>query len=178
MQISQTLPQFEDAKALLIVTSQQGALFYSAHKGQLEKLDEFQIPSITYSDNEGHSQKHKGGILMGSGFVREEQKKTMRHKFLGQLDEYLNNISKRHQSIERIYVFAPAYVLLSVKGAIPYPLREKRITTIAGDYHQQHPFKLLEKIQKTKGTGSVKLMKESARKILDKAKQARKVIGR
>ncbi len=177
MQISNKLPQFDDEKALLIVTGKQEASFYVAHQGQLEKLDEFYIPPITYSDNEGHSQKHKLGILMGSGFVRENKKRTLRYKFLGQVEEHLSRIAKK-QEVDRLYLFCPSYVLLSVKGVVPYPLKEKRIESIAGDYHHQHPFKLLEKIKETKDKSPVGTMRESAKKILDKAKQARKVIGK
>jgi len=177
MQISQKFPQFEDEKALLVVTGKQEASFYMAHKGNLEKLDEFYIPPITYSDNEGHSEKHKLGMMIGSGYVREDKKRTLRYKFLGQLEEYLDKISRKHE-VDHIYLFCPSYVLLSVKGVIPYSLKDKRLESIAGDYHHQHPFKLLEMIREMKDKSPVKAMRESARKILDKAKQARKVIGK
>ncbi|MDP3953487.1 MAG: hypothetical protein Q8P99_01540 [bacterium] len=178
MQISQELPQFEDQKILIIVTGQQEASFYIAHKGNLDKLEGLYIPPITYSDKEGYSEKRRMGMTMGTGFARENKKQTLRNKFLSELDTHLKKIAGEHE-IEKIYLFCPPYMRLSVKGVIPYPLKEKPIVSIKGDYHQQHPFKMLEKIKEAqKNKGGIKIIGEAAKKILDKAKQARKVIGK
>lgn len=177
MNISEKYPQFEDEKALLIITGKQDAEFYLAHKGVLEKIEGFEIPRIAYSDNEGFMKKGRLGMFMGAGYVREDKKRAMRYKFLNLLESYLKDVTKKH-SPASVYLFCPAYVMQAVKAIIPYPLKEQPIKSFTGDYHKQHPFKILEKIQKQKQSKPVPVMKEAARKILEKTKQARRVIGK
>lgn len=178
MQISQKLPQFEDKKALLVVTGKQEASFYLANDSRLKKVGEFHIPKITYSDKEGHMQKHKFGKLIGSGFAREPKKQVLRNKFLNQLEDSLKQLSKRNTDIDEVYLYCPGYIMMSAKNTVPSSLKDKVVSTYRGEYQTQHPFKLLEMIQGSKNSGGVTIMKEAARKILDKAKKARKVIGK
>ena len=177
MDISKELPQFTDEKALLVVTSKQDGLFYIATSGRIERVEEFHLPRITHPDSAGSIKERGFDTLLSSGYVRENKKRNLRYKFLNEVESRLKEINRR-EAPTTVYIFCPAYVMQAVRGVIPYPLREKVVKTYAGEYHQRHPFKILEKIKESKESGPIPVMKEAAQKILEKAKQARAVIGK
>ena len=170
MKISQELPQFPNTKTLIVVAATREAKSYLAHDGELKELGSFKMEDRTYSDKEGMMQKGMFGRTMGTGFVLERKKQKLEDDFVRKLEEHLNEIKKNNE-IDSLYLMCPGQIKNHVKETIPHPLDKKLKMTITGNYLNLHPLKLVEKIQKQKGFKSVKFIKESAYKILNKVKK-------
>ncbi len=172
MKISNKLPQFNEEKALFIVTGKQEAKFYIVHKGEINEIDSFEIEKPKYSDKEGWFKRRVRSFVMGSGAPLEPPKQKIIKDFLKKLKEKYKETSS-HNNFEALYLFTPHYLLPSVKESLPGGTKIK--LTIDGEYYFQHPFKLLEKIKRKTEKKKVP-EKEEAKKLLEKFKQAAKVI--
>ena len=173
MKIPNNLPQFEDSKTLIMVTgSKAEAHFYLAYNGEVEKLDSFKMEDRTYSDKEGFMQKGMFGRTMGSGFVLEAKKKKIQDDFIKNLRKHLEKIKDRNE-IGSLYLFSPSHIKNRIKDAIPHPMDKKIKMVAQGNYQNEHPMKLIEKIKDIdrKENKGLKFVKESAYKILNKVKK-------
>lgn len=174
MKISKKLPQFDREKALFVVAGKQEAKFYLVFRGGIKEIDSFKIEKPRYSDREGWFKRRARGFVMGSGAPLEPKKQKIIKDFLKELERRTKKIFSGDR-FESVYLFSPHYLLARVKKALPGRARKKLKLTVDGEYYFQHPFLLLEKIAK-KTEKKKKPKREEARKLLEKFKQATKVI--
>jgi len=145
MKIQMQLPQFNHEPALLIVTAKQHGVFYVAHEGVLDKAGVLEDPKEKYSDHEGFFSSFGTGHT-ASGSVYEENKQEIIRKFSKKMSAEAGRLV-RERNVGAIYLFVPDYVANEFKRDMPPALREMIRATFTGNYVEEHPFKLLEKIQ-------------------------------
>ena len=177
MKISQELPNFDDEKALLVVTSKRVADFFVASKGVIKKLKSFEIPDTWVSGKEDFSERSGSGMVYGSGGLNESQKEKIRQKFLIELKKEIKQMIPKYK-IESIYLFSPNYLINSIREALPNSAVKKIKGFLKGNYCSHHPFELLEKIKDKliKEEKKAVFISPDAAKILKKSAKARKVI--
>ena len=172
MKIPQNLPQFENDRAIFVITGRQAAAFYLGHKGGLKELVEFKIEGPSYADKEGSSMHRDGGITFGFGWTLERNKQSETKEFLKQLGETSKKILAKYGAT-KIYLFSPQYVLGSTKEIMKDIAGNKiEVRTFSGNYTRMHPLKLVEELQgrndrRTEKNKAVRI-KEEARKILNR----------
>lgn len=169
MKIELNLPQFNNKKALLVVTGEHDAKIYVASNGIIKELDLIYIQKPQYTDREGFFEEKNSTGLYGSGSVYEPKKLYMRKKFLKSLKKELNEIFKKNV-VDDIHLFSPRYMEELIKEELSNEVREKVESEEFGNYFHMHPFKLLLMIKKKKEgfLGERSPMKGEARKLLKK----------
>jgi hypothetical protein len=141
MKIKQELPQFTNSPSLIITTGKQHAIIYLAKNGIITKESEILIKPETYSDKEGHFERRSRNLNLGSGSVYEDDNKEKRIK------DFINDIEKelkKYKKIANIYCFCPDYM----KNYLLAPISKyrKNPKLFLGNFTDNHPFELLEKI--------------------------------
>ncbi len=170
MKISQKLPQFKETPTLIITAGWQSGKIYYAHKGKIVLSKKLEV-SRQYSDKEGYF-KTKAGTeneAVESGAPYEQKKKHLRDKFLNKITDYLNEIV-HDNDIESIYLFSSQEGLKNFKKNLPKNISKLVTKSYKGNYTHKKPNELL-KILKNKKSKPVQVMKEEAKKILDKTKR-------
>jgi len=137
MKISENLPQFNDGIALCITTGSHEADFYLAAQGMIEKIDTFTVEKTDPAIPAGFVVAESGG--------RKHLKKMRQADFLETFKEHLAIILKK-QPIALAYLFTPAEVAKELVQTLPAAL-QKNLRVYEGNFHNEHPFKLLEKIK-------------------------------
>ncbi|MDD3778366.1 MAG: hypothetical protein ACOX0H_01990 [Patescibacteria group bacterium] len=172
MEISKELPSFEKKKALIIVTGKQSAKLFVVNNGELNLLQEFDIPtpSSEYTDNEGHFKSRGEGGYIASGSVREPKKEYLFDKFSSKLTEVVVDQDSL-EKIQEIYLFTPEYMKNELKDSFPNIIQEKIVMEFYGNFGDQHVFELLKMIQE-KGS------EESMDKITPISKKAQKILDK
>ena len=114
-------------------------------------------------------------MVMSAGAVYENQKSYIIEQFTKKLNQELTSCIKRER-ISACYVFAPKHLLRTIVGRFPTGIKKIIKASFGGNYTDEHPFGLLEKVALRRQTHSdVSLSVEEA-KIKAKARQARSVI--
>lgn len=146
MQISESLPQFDEASTLILVASKQAADIYIAHEGTIEKISEIRVEKPTYSDREGHFKRRAGGKTLGSGGVYEEKDKKTKADFYNELEDALNKTLTNH-TIEEVIVLSSPQDYPATKEHLPAKIQKAIIAEIDGNYVGDHPDDILSRIQ-------------------------------
>ncbi len=165
MKITRDLPQFQNQKALIVVTGLHEADFYIAKNGRIEKIGEFKLLYPHYSDKEGFFETAGHGRVLESGSVLETNKVEIRHRFLKEMDKILDDIIKR-KGITDIYIFTPSTIKDELKKLLPKDDRKKIKHAFEGNFTKLHPFQLLSMIQAKEKIGWNVPVKAEAKKIL------------
>ncbi len=136
MQISKNFPQFDKGAALLIVSGDFEADFYLASKGEINKVGSLLVerrnPEIPV-----------GFVASESGNIKTIKK--FRHaEFIEEFKKHLLAILAQ-SAVKEAFLFAPAEVKNELEKALPAKLR-KNLRVYEGNFHKEHPFKLLEKL--------------------------------
>lgn len=171
MKISKMLPQFERESFLLIVTGKQEAVFYIAKDGVITKVTSFKIKTPKYSDREGFFATRGHGKTFVSGSVYESTKEKVRQIFLKVLKKHVKEIRAQHL-IKKSALFCPGYLINDIMEVFPVSFRKSIVFSFRGNYYEEHPFQLLEKI---KGESINPPWTKEGRAILQKSERARKV---
>lgn len=145
MKISEKLPQFEQARTLLVVSGEAGFVAYLAFKGEIEETASFRIDPVRYSDKEGFTQRSGHGRVFASGSSLEQPKEKERKEFFLGLHEHLKPSSLGR--VDECILFAPGYIAEEVKEHLPFKLQRCLKKTVDGNFVNVHPFELLEKLQ-------------------------------
>jgi len=175
MKIPQNLPQFENEKALFIVSGIKEALFLLVHKGEIISQDNFRIVKETVAEEkEGFFIRGGRGKIFEMGAVFEPKKKKIRKEFLEKLKKHFKEIFDK-EKIDSVYIFAPGHVLKSIKAQIPTSVQNKIKMAKKGNYTEYHPLKLIEMIVKEKEQKRIIPISEEAKKLLDKFKEAKRL---
>lgn len=169
MQISKELPQFEHGEALLIVSGARSADVYRAKNGTIEKIKSLKTPSPNLPDKkEGFFTSSGKGQVIRSGFVYEKRKEKIEDKFIHEFEKEIKTLELGNAS--KIYAFAPKHVARRIGALLPKQSRAEQ-TWFYGNYQHAHPFDLIREIKKREAP-KVALMREEARKILQKTQRA------
>lgn len=147
MKISQKLSQFKDEKSLLIVTGSQGAEFYIAENGVIEKTLTFRNPKPKYQDKGGFFQTSGKGQVYSEGSPYESPKNKLRRSFRLEFKKNLKKVLAKNKDVMSIYIFSPSEAINYVKGVLPKNIRGKVKFTFMKDYFNLHPFELLKAIK-------------------------------
>lgn len=148
MKISRELPQFEGEKAMVLVTGLQDAKIYVAADGEIEEVESFKTEKIRYSDREGHFETRKGGKVLGSGSVYENKDEENVRNFTKELEAKL--VRFRNESITKVFLFSPGYVISAIRRALPLSLIAKTEGVVKGNHLDAHPFDILRMINEMK----------------------------
>jgi len=163
MQIEKNLPQFNDEKALLVVTGEQSARLYSVNQGTIKELELFHIDNPVYSDREGSFGKTMGKtrIVSGAAYEMKQNLKLDLHvKFFHKLRDDIGAAHKKNK-FNVIFLFSPEFILKEIYQSLPKEISSLIQLKVNGNFVDEHPFKLLQKIKKETPTNEevVKLLK-------------------
>lgn len=165
MKIPREFPKFQGKNALIVVTGLHEADFYIAKDGFLEKIGDFKLLFPRYSDKEGFFEHAGHGRIFETGSVLEKDKIEIRHRFLKEMDEILDQVVMK-RDITDIYIFTPDFLKKELKELLPKEDRKKIRYIIKGNYTHLHPLQVLEIIGKKEKIGWKVPLSEEARKIL------------
>lgn len=177
MRISQNLPQFNKEKALIIVASEKDAEFYIATNGSIIEIKEFRISRPKYTESEKRFRamvKNARSGVVRTESIYEIAKEKVEANFLREFKKTIKQIISQYK-IDSLYIFSSTYTIGDVLKNLPASAQWGKKFVRKGNFHKKHPFKLLEMIQAQK-PGKLVLTSEEAKKILNGAKKARKVI--
>ena len=155
MKISAKLPQFGKETVLLIVTGQLGAAFYLARNGELTKAASFELRKPKYSDHEGKFLRRGRGKIFAAGAVYEFDKQGMIKEFLRELEGRTKVLMTKYK-VTASYLYAPAHLIQQIKTKITKILGSSYVMSFRGNYHNCHPFELLEMIGARKARRAVR----------------------
>lgn len=146
MKISNTLPQFATPR-LLIAAGKQEACFHRAYQDKVEQVHTLKINKSEYSDREGRFDKRASGRMMHSGSAYElHDDDELTKSFTKQLAEDTTRLVTEHD-IQGIYLFCPTYLANRFEAGLSPDQQSMLEYIFYGNYHHQHPFVLLSKIQ-------------------------------
>src|SRR5680860_800085 len=116
MKISNELLIFEQKKVFIIVTGKQSAKLFIVNNGNINLLEELDIPmpSSEYTDNEGHFKSRGEGGYIASGSVREPKKVYLINKFSSELSQIIIK-QDSEKKVQEIYLFTPEYMKNELK---------------------------------------------------------------
>ncbi len=147
MKIPQRLPQFENEPTLIVVTGGRTGTVWSVEDGVIERLETYQTPIVSYSDNEGQFMQRGRDGVYAVGSVREPHHELVRARHVLTLVAGIRRAAK-DMAFEAIVVCAPTYLLPPLLRRLPYTLHDKVRATIPANLVGTHPIALLERIAK------------------------------
>ncbi len=136
MKISENLLQFSNGEALLVVSGDFEVDFYLASNGEINKIDGFLV--------ERRNQDIPVGFVAAESGNIKTLKKFRHSEFIEEFKKHLAGLLAK-QLVKEIFLFAPAEVKNELEKALPTKLR-KNLRVYEGNFHKEHPFKLLEKL--------------------------------
>lgn len=146
MKISISLPQFQNRRALLIVTGDWSAKFFLAGSGTITKLTSFVLRKPSYSDREGFfGHGLRGSPGSGAGSAYEAPHIYMQQEFKKSFASALRDVKADHE-FEDIYLFAPETKTPALLDSLDQHDRKKVRQAFSGNFFKLAPGKLLEKI--------------------------------
>jgi hypothetical protein len=173
--ISVKLPRFEGEKALIVVTGSEAARFYVGQEGRVKELTFFRVHPPNYPDREGY--RGEGGKNRGLGFgdMSDGKDTWTTQEFLTHFRDTLKVILD-HEKPSGIYLFAPSETLDALKQKMSFMTRRKIKMEIRGNYINQHPFRVLQKIteEKEREENQRIPINPESKKILEKESHQRK----
>jgi len=165
MKIKDSLPQFNNKRALIIVTGREYAEFYLASNGEVATLEKIETEKRSPAEVVDKFKTRTSGYIV-SGADEEETKRETR-EFLSMFEEKFPDIL-RVATPELIYLFSPSYISQEILHRIP----KSKINTVAahfdGNYRDKHLFDLLQMIQTDMKSNGVEPKSAEAQKIYDK----------
>lgn len=181
MKIRKELPMFEKKTALFVTAGSHDGALYIAGDGSIKKISSFRVKKPAYSDKEGFFKtssrasggKGKANRNIRSGSVRELDRRDLNRAFLQELKKRVESAAKLHE-ITDVYFFIPASLKEEARTALPAGLRRRLREVITGNYHEHHPFELIELVQKERQALPVEVMTSEARKLMKRKSQTAK----
>jgi hypothetical protein len=147
MEIQRELPQFNKYTALLIVTGGQKGVFYLAAAGVIEKIGVVDEPIEKYSDREEFFVSGGREGMYATGSVYEANKQEQIKQFAKKVSDEADRVV-REKGVDNVYLFVPDFVINELSRDLTNPVKEIIKEKFKGNYVEEHPFKLLEKIKK------------------------------
>lgn len=145
MHLPSDLPQFHGAPALFIVCGGQEARIYYAADGAMAELDEFRIPKPSFTDHEGHVERHSRGASVISGGGQEVDSAHRRKEFVHALAQHVHTATAG-RPVQLAYLFVPEHLHREVHDALPHDLLPSIAKEIHGNYCDAHPQELVRMV--------------------------------
>lgn len=168
MEIKNELVPRDRRKSLLLVAGgKQAAKVYLLEDKALRLAGNLRLPNPQreYSDKESNARR-SGPSYRGSSSDYEPKKQYAIRSFLEQVRERMKEIGEKEKP-ETIYLFAPRYRLEEIKGAIGNELTSRLKGQFEGNYLDDHPFSLLQKIKDQESLlGETSPQSEKAAKLI------------
>lgn len=140
MQIKSQLPQYEGQSILMVATGTHAGVIYLAGDGEVRKLKAFRVAKPKYSDKEGFSKNRRTGV---TGSVRELDRRDLERDFLKEAVREIR-AAAGSKKITDVILFAPPELKADLSAALPSRLKSKLVAVISGNYHEHHPFELIQ----------------------------------
>lgn len=145
MKIKQGLMDFADQTVLLVATGTKEGVLYLAGDGEITKLKIFRQLKPKFSDREGFSQH--GGKNGVTGSAREIDRHQMDMDFVREAVKQVK-AAVSGKGVTQIIILTPAELKNELPDALPTNLRNKVKAVIIGNFHEEHPFELIKRIEK------------------------------
>jgi hypothetical protein len=146
MKVSQHLPHFSQPH-LLVCAGKQEACFFLAGSDEVRQVHSIKIPKPSYTDREGRAERRGDATsMMGGGSSFKHQDEELVRSFIKRLVEAVGNSVDEHD-VAAIYLFCPTYLANQIEDGMPSQIRSLIEYIFYGNYHNQHPFVLLSKVQ-------------------------------
>lgn len=136
------MPQFEQERALIVVSAKERGLVYVAHQGEITELAHVEEHPPSYSDDEGFF--FSGNPAHPSGGYPKEANNE--HDFKQYINAIEAELSKAiaHQKPDVIYIFEPAHLAGKVKEHIKNPNHIPVHLVKTGNHLDAHPHVIIE----------------------------------
>jgi hypothetical protein len=146
MKISQLLPHFPQP-ILLISSGKQEAVIFLAEKEEVHQVHNVKINKPEYTDRESRTERRgEGNTSMfggGSGFKHLEDELV--RSFVKRLSDDTVRLVDEHRAT-KIFLFCPTYLSNQIEDSLPTDVQKLIDYIFYGNYHNQHPFVLLAKV--------------------------------
>lgn len=147
MQIKSDLPQFEERKALIIVSGEFLAKYYLAHNGQITLLENFAVANPRAQLREDYVDTTKQNGISGS--IYDGAKQEVQRKLLSRVGSETKKIFLDSKPDE-VLLFCAEYLIKEMKQALAKEVRNAICFEYKGDMVSHHPFDLLKIVGKDK----------------------------
>lgn len=145
MLLPHDLPQFHGAPALFIVCGGQEARIYYAVDGAIDECDEFRIPKQSFTDHEGHVERHARGMSVISGGGQAVDSALLRKEFVHALTQHVRTACMS-RPVQLAYLFVPEHLHREVRDALPHDLQPKLAKEFHGNYCALHSHALVRMV--------------------------------
>jgi hypothetical protein len=170
MKITTHLPHFGESH-LLVSAGKREATFYLARNGEINQIHSLKVTKPEYTDKESRTERRgdTGRGMFGGGTPFKRQDDELERSFVKQLCVAITKMVDEHKA-KVIYLFCPTYLSKRIEECMGNDLQAKTEYIFYGNYHHQHPFVLLSKVQEyyrgEKESGKVDMIKGEAYEIL------------
>jgi dsDNA-binding SOS-regulon protein len=164
MKIKDSLPQFNENRALVVVTGQEHAIFYLASQGEINVIDKTKKKEERSERADKLDTRTSGSVVSGSD---EEKTRAEVRLFLKDFANMVPKILKKTKA-DSLYLFSPAYMGNEILTHLPKQNRLHLHGHFDGNYSHKHPFDLLEMIQKSAHGSHVEPKSKEAQMLYDK----------
>ncbi len=178
MKIPNTFQIKNSEPILLLITGKQEASFHKIFSGEMAHIHTFKVDKPHYSDNEGHFKVRSHGKVIRSGSPRELDDEIVINDFLKKLKDYIKK-DINSADYKYIYITLPEHLKNITVESLPPRFKNKISHEILGNFFKEKPLDVLKRfsdLNKEEGVSKKLPIKKEARKIINKSKQARKVI--
>lgn len=159
MKIKDSLPHFDNSKALIVVTGKEHASFFLASDGTIQTLEKIEIKKRDPATIPHKFETRTSGMIV-SGAGEEKIEYEVR-EFLKECEKRFPRIVKE-VAPNRIYLFSPSHIGKEIIKRIPKAERHLIAEHFDGNYGDKHPFDLLMMIKKSlKGKETVPMSTEA-----------------
>lgn len=165
MKIRDSLPQFNDGPALIVVTGQEHAEFYRAHGGEIELFEKIESTKERSPDSPDKFETRTSGMVI-IGADEEKTKEEVR-EFFKNFEKRIPDIIKK-TGAENIYLFSPSHTSKEIVSRFPRSDAGLISAHFDGNYSSKHLFDLLEMIQTQAHKSEAEPKSEDAQKLYDK----------
>ncbi len=147
MKIPHSLPQFENTRALFVVTGEFEGKFYIAEKGELKEAEHLILnPREEAKEKQAFVGKKGGMQSLSSVSHHGAYILDLKNKFYREISKLTENIISK-KKIDDLYIFIPEYAKNKIIERFPIIALEKNKGVYTGEYTKHNPLELLEMIQ-------------------------------
>ena len=138
MRIPQTYTSFQKTTALVIVTDEHEAIFYSLHDGEITRKTSCRVDQPKYSDREDFGRR--GSLVYESGARFESKKRLIKQDFLKAFKAAAQSVAA---GAEKIFLFCPDDLVTLLQKILLASIGSKTSRVIKGNFYKKKPLELL-----------------------------------
>lgn len=147
MEIPNTLPQFENTRALFVVTGEFEGKFFLLQKGTIEEKQPLILnPREEAKEKQAFVGKKGGMQSLSSVSHHGPYIMDLKNRFYREIGEMLDKLMDK-EKIDELYIFIPEYAKNKIIERFPIIALEKNKGVYTGEYTKHNPLELLEMVQ-------------------------------